>query len=673
MKHRWLVVAPGTSRERRVDLEQGVTQIGRSPDAGLVLDSRNVSSLHASVVVRESAVNLIDLDSTNGTLLNGTRVSSADLHDGDSLELADVLMEFHEETVYAPVQSIGERTETWFPAAGLDVERLGDLLGVLVEQKRLSAEDAGAMVEGLSLLQGSARRLDSLYALLEHAIGASDRAQLVATILGEIAALLRLDVVGLYLSDEQRFYSWERGKLSSEERSDAVSATLLENVLRSGAPALVEHVGTDSSVLGFESLLRLKIQSVLCLPVAMHGAGPVGVLYCASRSSGELKLLEKDRLFLSACSSVSAVVLENLGHVARAASQARTEERSAQQRRYSPVIRRLRDERESLTLRLQGFRAAPLFGMEQEANTAVREFVERAARADVPVLLLGETGVGKSVLARAIHEQGRQGKPFVTVDCTTLASELVESELFGHEKGAFTGAHARKEGRIAAAGDGTVLVDEIGDLSPRLQGKLLRLIESGEYEPVGSTRVARLSARLLFATNHDLEQDVAEGTFRRDLFFRLNVLSAVVPPLRERRDMILPLAEHFLVTYAGSTGGEERTLSEAARRELVSHNWPGNVRELENAIMRALITVQSGEIGPDDLALASSSVAIGSAVQEDGERGDSLDLKRAREQLDRQYIERALVLANRNVSQAARMLNISRNSLMDLIKKYGVQ
>jgi transcriptional regulator with PAS, ATPase and Fis domain len=412
---------------------------------------------------------------------------------------------------------------------------------------------------------------------------------------------------------------------------------------------------------------------VLCLPVILRNREALGALYCVSRQSGQLRLLERDRVFLSACSTVVALALENIMLVSKARERARAEERSAQRRRYSPVIHRLLQERENLSLKLHDFRATRLYGLDEPANRELQAFVKKAVRADVPVLLLGETGVGKTALAHYLHEQSRPSLPFVTVDCAAISTDLIESELFGHEKGAFTGAYARKTGKIAAAGRGTVFVDEIGDLNSRLQGKLLRLIESGEYEPVGSTRTQRSSARLVFATNRDLAAEVEAKTFREDLYYRLNVLSHTIAPLYERKEFIVPLAEYFLKAYAARMGSGVEEFTEDAREAMLAHRWPGNIRELENAVMRALIEVAEGRIDAGALQLTEHSTT---AAQAAGERKvsalEDLDLKAARERLDREYIQRALALCDRNVSQAARKLNLSRNSLSDLIKKYNL-
>lgn len=673
-RRRWLIVHPDTDRERTVPLEQPVSQVGRGREATVRFDSKNVSSLHASIVLREQSASVIDLDSTNGTLLNGKRVQTAELHDGDRLELADVDLVFREEEVPDEPVSSGRETETYLAVpGGVSAERLRDILRQAADDGWLDVDEADSIVESWETLQGSSRRLDALHAILERVLRVTERGELVRTILAEMGALLALDVVGLYLRDEPRFYILEGGQLSVESQTDTVSETLVDRVLRSAAPVMLENIGDDSSILGFESLMQMKIQSVLCLPVILRNQESLGALYCVSRQSGQLRLLERDRVFLSACSTVVALALENIMLVSKAQERARAEERTVQRRRYSPVIHRLQQERENLSLKLHDFRATRLYGLDEPANQELQTFVEKAVRADVPVLLLGETGVGKTALAHYLHEQSRPSLPFVTVDCAAISADLIESELFGHEKGAFTGAYARKTGKVAAAGRGTVFIDEIGDLNPRLQGKLLRLIESGEYEPVGSTRTQRSTARLVFATNRDLAAEVEAKTFREDLYYRLNVLCHTIAPLYERKEFILPLAEYFLKVYATRMGSEVEGFTEKAREAMLAHRWPGNIRELENAVMRALIEVPQGRIDAGALQLTEHSTTPAQAA---GERKvsalEDLDLKAARERLDREYIERALVLCDRNVSQAARKLNLSRNSLSDLIKKYNL-
>jgi transcriptional regulator with PAS, ATPase and Fis domain len=229
--------------------------------------------------------------------------------------------------------------------------------------------------------------------------------------------------------------------------------------------------------------------------------------------------------------------------------------------------------------------------------------IERIARSDAKVLITGESGTGKELVALAIHMNGvRADKPFVTVNCAGLPETLLESELFGHVKGSFTGAYRDKQGKLEIADKGTVFLDEIGEMTPRLQGLLLRFLETGELQKVGADHaLAAVNVRVIAATNRNLPEMISQGTFREDLYYRLNVIHLIVPPLRERKDDIPVLAEHFLRHFTRNGMYPQKTLSPEAIGALIEHNWPGNVRELENVIERLVVTGQNETVNPDDL------------------------------------------------------------------------
>ena len=231
--------------------------------------------------------------------------------------------------------------------------------------------------------------------------------------------------------------------------------------------------------------------------------------------------------------------------------------------------------------------------------------IERIARSDAKVLVTGESGTGKELVALAIHVASpRADKPFVTVNCAGLPETLLESELFGHVKGSFTGAYRDKQGKLESADKGTVFLDEIGEMTPRLQGLLLRFLETGELQKVGSDHaLASVNVRVIAATNRNLPEMIAQGTFREDLYYRLNVIHLIVPPLRERKDDIPVLAEHFLQHFTRNGMYPAKTLSPEAMGALIEHNWPGNVRELENVIERLVVTGQNEIISPEDLPI----------------------------------------------------------------------
>jgi DNA-binding NtrC family response regulator len=301
---------------------------------------------------------------------------------------------------------------------------------------------------------------------------------------------------------------------------------------------------------------------------------------------------------------------------------------------------------------------------------AVWKAIGRAAASDVPVLITGESGVGKELVARAIHEHGtRKGRPFVAVNLAALPSGLVESELFGHEKGAFTGASARREGRFEAAADGTLFLDEIGDLELGLQTKLLRVLQEGTFERVGSQAPLSSRARIVAATSKNVEPRTPGATLREDLYYRLGVLRIEVPPLRARRSDVPLLVDHTL-RRIGEASGRRRALSEPAMNALLRHDWPGNVRELVHVLERACVMSASDVLDEADLALPPLAPAAASTTDE-GPEG-SLDLRASVEALERSLVRRALKRAAGNKAEAARLLGIARPQLYAKMKDLGI-
>ena len=319
-------------------------------------------------------------------------------------------------------------------------------------------------------------------------------------------------------------------------------------------------------------------------------------------------------------------------------------------------VRRLADAREARSRndRLVE-RLTPSLVVASEQMQGVLRLANQVAPTDASVLLLGETGTGKSQIARYIHFQSpRATRPLIEVHCAALPETLLESELFGHERGAFTGADVRKVGHLAAADHGTLFLDEIGDVTPSTQLKLLRFLQDKSFVPVGSTQARSVEVRVVSATNRDLTAAIKAGSFREDLFYRLNVFAIRVPPLRERPDDVLPLAERFL-ERRGLPGSK---LGAAARKKLVAHHWPGNVRELENTLERAVILAGSDEIGPALFSLeataAGADTAKASALLTQGFNLDAFEQELLRAALER---------TNGNKSAAARILGITRRRL----------
>jgi two-component system, NtrC family, response regulator len=289
-------------------------------------------------------------------------------------------------------------------------------------------------------------------------------------------------------------------------------------------------------------------------------------------------------------------------------------------------------------------------------------FIERVAVSDISVLIFGESGTGKELVAHAIHRQSsRNAKPFVAVNCGAIPETLLESELFGHEKGAFTGAYSLKRGRFERAHTGTLFLDEIGELAPSLQVKLLRFLQDRKIERVGGIQSMELDVRILAATNRDLKKDMENQVFRQDLYYRLKVVPLDIPPLRERKEDILTLAHYFLKQYCQEHHRAPMTLSSEAEEALHSYSWPGNVRELENVIGRAVVLSPNPVLKRSDLGLGAGPIA------------SNVNLKIAKKAIEEDFVKKALSRNKGIVSRAAKDLGISRVNLYELIHKYGIQ
>ncbi len=318
--------------------------------------------------------------------------------------------------------------------------------------------------------------------------------------------------------------------------------------------------------------------------------------------------------------------------------------------------------RENLAARHGGYRQDVIVEGPSAAWQGLRAQIARVAPSDAPVLIQGETGSGKEIVARLLHElSSRSSGPFIAVNCGAVSRELLESELFGHEKGAFTGAMMSKPGLIAAAQGGTLFLDELGEMSPAMQVSLLRVLDRGEYRAVGSTRTLHADVRIVGATNQDLRRLVSEGRFREDFLYRINTVTLLVPPLRERRDDLPRLVDHILQTVR-VPGAGTRTLTPDAHRSLATYHWPGNIRELRNTIERlVLMSPDQGAIGRDEVERALPAIADTMAI---------LDSARLTlDEVEHRHIERVLAACGGNKTQAAQILDIDYKTLLAKVKQ----
>jgi DNA-binding NtrC family response regulator len=318
--------------------------------------------------------------------------------------------------------------------------------------------------------------------------------------------------------------------------------------------------------------------------------------------------------------------------------------------------------------------ARGIAGMVGSGLQEVAAVVRKVASTSATVLVRGETGTGKEAIARALHDEGtRKSEPFISVHCASLPDTLLESELFGYEKGAFTGANARKPGRLELAHRGTLFLDEIGDIAPHVQVKLLRVLQEREFERIGGTQTLKVDVRFVAATHRDLDAMVRDGSFREDLFYRLNVVAIQVPPLRDRKDDVETLATHFVKQLGQQHGRQNAHLTAAALKSLRAHSWPGNVRQLRNLIERLVVLSDADAIDAErvdrELGIAPSNVI----ASESTEQGSTNALQEQVRGTERVAIENALARSGNNRTLAARLLNVSRRTLYNKLKELGLE
>jgi transcriptional regulator with GAF, ATPase, and Fis domain len=485
------------------------------------------------------------------------------------------------------------------------------------------------------------RRLEVLHGLARELLRQDDRERLLDALMTHALAGLCAERGFLVLLEGEQLQfkivrNWSRSEL--EKQSEPVSKSILEAVLREGAPLLVDDPLSDPRFSHRASVLDLQIRSVLAAPLEVDGA-TVGALYLESR--------DPEVLF-------GPPELELFGQMLELASGA-----------LHTALQRLMLERRSAALE-KDFLARHRFpGIVTRDLGLLRllETVAQVADSELPVLVEGPSGSGKELISRALHlNSSRSRGPFVTVNCGAISPALLESELFGHVKGAFTGAVASRAGLIRAADGGTVFLDEVGELPLELQAKLLRTLQFGEVQPVGSAQALTADVRFVAATNRDLERMVSEGSFREDLYYRLNAITLQLPALRQRPDDVLPLFYHFLEQAAEKARRAVPEVARSLEQALQQYEWPGNVRELENEARRLLAVTPPGAALDVERLSSRIRAALGVA-----------GAAQTPEQREKERIELHLRLAGGNRTHAARSLGISRETLRQRMKRHGLK
>jgi Nif-specific regulatory protein len=413
-----------------------------------------------------------------------------------------------------------------------------------------------------------------------------------------------------------------------------ISTSVVQSVLASGEPVLSYEALHDERFRETESIVLERIQSIACVPLRIK-ARPIGAIYLDSVSRRS-RFTRESLPFLTAFANQAAVAIENA-------------------RLYSALRQENRTLREGVR-RAHGFDG--IIGQSPRMQE-VFDLMTRVAESDATVLLEGESGTGKELVARALHYTGdRRNKPFMAIFCGSLPENLLESELFGHKKGSFTGAAVDKRGLFEAADGGTVFLDEVGDLTPTIQLALLRVLQEGEIKRVGETQTRKVDIRVISATNRPLTGLVKSGSFREDLYYRLNTISITLPPLRSRRSDIPALAHHFLDLYAKGKRAHIKGFTPDAVRMMEAYAWPGNVRELQNTVERAVVLTRSEVIEPADLRLTP------------GDRRDPFEAGLPLREVERRAVMNALDENEGNVSETARVLGVSRRWLHYKLKEW---
>ncbi|MBL8812184.1 MAG: sigma 54-interacting transcriptional regulator [Planctomycetaceae bacterium] len=652
----FLLTWDGTSWRDVVRLRQGqVTTIGRSATNRIVLQDDSCSRNHCEVFFSEGEWKLRDLGSRNGTTLRDRKVTGdVPLHSGDVISIGECRLAFTTSLEAAPVNPTGsfsgaERvTSPTQPAVSTPTVEPNILHRTAVPEFLKSAAPAKTdfgneltKLYRLGLEMGAARTRQQLTEVVLAAIARETVASISAVLLAAPEAASQPMPVDLQV-------------VAYHSRKDLpyrrVSDNLSRIVLSKREAILTRDVADDRQLSVFDSLGEMKALSVICAPIQTVDR-VLGLIHLYS-TNPDNPLDKHDLEFTLALSNQLAVSLLQL------------QERDTLQ----TGLAQARSVNE--TLRSQLTQEQTLIG-ETGSMRDLRDKICLIAETDANVLIRGESGCGKELIARSIHSQSpRRDAPFVCVNCAALNESLLESELFGHEKGAFTGAVDRKIGRFEQADGGTLFLDEVGEMSPSIQAKFLRILEGYPFERIGGRKPIQVNVRIVAATNRDLEEAVEDGDFRKDLYFRLQVAEIIASPLRERREDIELLANAFLQKFVLKTGRVIKAFTDEAMQLLKNYDWPGNVRELQNTIERTVILCRNEVVRASDIQL--SSLAARQVVSQPDREASTEYRELSLADIEQEHILKTLEHTGWNKSRSAQILGIERSTLDRKLKRFHV-
>jgi Nif-specific regulatory protein len=632
LRPRLLVIA-GPSKDLTIPLPDGEATIGRDPANVVAIVDPSVSRKHCLLRREEDGrFSIKDLESRNGTLVNGNPVKEQFLHHGDEIATGDSLFLFllDEEDRAASASQV--EFDDGQPMA--ETRLIHPKEAVYLQPDRLLKELPATSQVG--------RNLNALLKISRVVHAIRDLEELQAQLLDLIFEVVPAGRGAILLSDGegQEFNSlYARTRQGGQPQLVRVSRTIARKVMKENVAILGVDIASSGNLREVESLVASHVRSLVCVPLSVFQR-MIGCIYLDSTNAAN-RFSEEHLQLMAGVAGVSAVALDN----AR-----RLQWLEQENQRLSTEIR------QDQSLVGEGARMKEIF-----------QFLARVAPTDSTVLIEGESGTGKELVAKALHRNSpRATKPFVAINCAAIPETLLESDLFGHERGAFTGAATQKKGRLEVADGGVVFLDEIGELAPALQVKLLRVLQEREFERVGGTHPIKVNIRLIAATNRDLEDAVRKGEFRQDLYYRLAVVKMTMPPLRERREDIPMLTRHFVQKYAKRCGVKAKPISREAMAALVHYEWPGNVRELENAIERSLVMGSSDMVLLEDLPESLLEQNAPEDITEGKYHGSVKELKK-------QLILDAVEQTGGNYVEAAGILGVHPNYLHRLIRNLGLK
>jgi len=628
-----LLVLAGPSKDSTIPLPDGDATVGRDPNSAVSLADASVSRKHCLLRQEEDGrFQIKDLDSRNGTLVNGVAVKEQWLRHGDEIATGDSVFLFllEEEDQAVPISCV--EFDDSHPTAETKVIHPREV--VYLQPERLLRE--------LPATSQVARNLNALLKISRVVHATRGLEELQAQLLDLIFEVIPAGRGAILLAEGagQEFNClYARTRHAGHPQLVRVSRTIARQVMKENVAILGVDVAASGALRDVESLVASEVRSLLCVPLTVFQR-VIGCIYLDSTNSAS-RFQEDHLQLMAAIAGISAVALDNARRVQWLEQE--------NQRLITEV-------RQEQSLVGEGARMKEIF-----------QFLARVAPTESTVLIEGESGTGKELAARALHRNSHRGsKQFVAINCAAIPESLLESDLFGHERGAFTDAAVLKKGRLEVADGGVVFLDEIGELAPALQVKLLRVLQEREFERVGGTHTIKVDIRLIAATNRDLNEAVRNGQFRQDLYYRLAVVRLTMPPLRERREDIPMLTRHFVQKYAKRSKVKPKPVSREAMAALVNYEWPGNVRELENAIERALVMGSSDSVLLEDLPESLMEQESAAELHEGKYHASVKELKK-------QLIFDAVEQTRGNYVEAAGILGVHPNYLHRLIRNLGVK